>query len=488
MSAKILKLTDELCKKLNMELTLYLPDRYKERIKKVCTEIIKDESKIWKAQAYMYFLQNYHLYDIKKIGYTHIHCDIRSIKIKLTDYNEGKKFKVSHELNLKNDLASVKSGIDHFIQGDKKKEEYYTKVTNILDQFADFRRRLKRELNMPYITNAFLKCWEMIQDFKLIPYDHSDNFRVFCNAEFPGAFIFAIHHYIATSTISPIFEWFANSLWPGSDKSGNILGDEFSLYKKYQTKWLMDGKDHLGDVTDLSTIDHIYTKIGESIDLYTSDIGIGLNIDNFNDQEEIETSLNLGQIICGLVSLKKGGNLICKMFMFFTPFNISLLSTLNDMFSEFYISKPITSRPGNSEIYIIGKGYKGYDISKKKIEIMKDFLIQFSNAGHHLGKLKEISAKMIEDISEDFYLRIVNASYAIYQRQMRYVDMSIKITDYLYRHNLNPTFTYMTVDRYIVPGTNVELSQEIDHRRQIVNNWKKTYKEYLLRKKIYYPL
>lgn len=328
----------------------------------------------------------------------------------------------------------------------------------------------------------------MIQDFKLIPYDHSDNFRVFCNAEFPGAFIFAIHHYIATNTISPLFEWFGNSLWPGSDKSGNILGDEFGLYKKYKEKWLMDATYHLGNVTELSTIDHIYNKIGESIDLYTSDIGIGLNIDNFNDQEEIETSLNLGQIICGLVSLKKGGNLVCKMFMFFTPFNISLLSTLNDMFSEFYISKPVTSRPGNSEIYIIGKGYKGYDVSKKKIGELKDFLVQFANAGHNIRKLKEISSKMINEVSEDFYLRIVNASYAIYQRQMRYVDMCIKIANYLYSHNIPPTFTYMTVDRNIVPGTSVELSQEIKHRQQIIYDWKKTYKEFLLRKKIYDPL
>lgn len=143
MSKKILKLTDELCKKLNMELILYLPPKYKERVKKACTEIIfaKDDSeshvwdnnkinqgKIWKAQAYLYFLQNYHLYDLKKIGYNHIHCNIRSIKIKLSDYNQGKKFKVLHELKLKNDLASTKSGIDHFIQGDKKKRNITQKL------------------------------------------------------------------------------------------------------------------------------------------------------------------------------------------------------------------------------------------------------------------------------------------------------------------------------------------------------------------------
>jgi hypothetical protein len=473
-----------------MEIMLYLPEKYKERIKKVCKEIVKTHSKerTWKAYECLYFLDNYNLYDLKKINYDNIHCDLRSIKFKLTKYNNGKKFKVLRQLQLKNDLALVKSGIDQFIEGDKNKEEYYMKVTNILDQFADFRRRLKRQVSMPYITNAFLKCWEMIQDFKLIPYDHMDNYRVFCNAEFPGAFIFAIHHYMSTSTISPLFEWYGNSLWPGSDNTGNILGDEFGLYKKYRQNWLMDSTDHIGDVTDIKTIDHIYDKIGESVDLYTSDIGIGLNIENFNDQEEVETSLNLGQIICGLVSLKKGGHLVCKMFMFFTPFNISLLYVLNDMFSEFYISKPVTSRPGNSEIYIIGKGYKGYDVTKEKINKLKEFLVLFSSSGHNINKLREISDMMVDEITEEFYQRIVNASYGIYQRQMRYVDMSVKIAQYLYRHHIPPTFTYTTVDRNIIPGTNVELAQEIKHRQQIVHEWKKRYNEYLLHKKIYNPL
>ncbi len=475
-----------------MELVLYLPITYKNRIKNVCIDIIKNnkgkEGKEWKARAYLYFLENYNVYNLKNIVYNHIHCGLKSIKIKLTGYNNGAKFKVLKELQLKNELANVKSGIDQFIQGKKEKEDYYTKVANILDQFADFRKRLKRELKMPYLTNAFLKCWEMIQDFDLIPYYHDDDYRVFCNAEFPGAFIFAIHHYISTSTISPVFEWFGNSLWPGSDGSGNILGDEFGLYKKYRQKWLMDGSNHLGNVTKIDTVDHIYDKIGESINLYTSDIGIGLNIENFNDQEELETSLNLGQIICGLVSLKKGGNMICKMFMFFTPFNISLLSVLNDLFTEFYISKPVTSRPGNSEIYIIGKGYKGYDNAKEKIEKMKEFLILFEKSGHDITALRDVSDRMIEDVPEEFYQRIVNASYAIYQRQMRYVDISVKIADYLYDHHIPPTFTYMTVDRNIVPGTNVELSQEIKHRQQIVFEWKKKYKEFLLHKKLYQPL
>lgn len=485
MSTKIQKICTELCEKLNMEIVLYLPESYKKRIKYVCDTIVINNKNNRKARAYQYFLKNYSLYDLKKIGYDNIHCSIDSIKISLNGYNTGKPFKVLHELKLKNELAYIKSGIDRFIQGDQKKEEFYTKVTNILDQFAEFRKSLKNTLKMPYITNAFLKCWEMIQDYELIPSDHSSDYRVFCNAEFPGAFIFAIHHYMATATRNNKFEWFASSLWPGEK---DILKDQFGLYRKYRNKWLMNSTDQLGDVTNLKTIDHIYDKIGESVDLYTSDIGIGLNAENFNDQEEIETSLNLGQIISGLVSLKNGGHLVCKMFMFFTPFNISLLSTLTNMFTEFYISKPLTSRPGNSEIYIIGKGYKGYNASKKKIEELKNFLVEFANAGSNMEKLREISSKMVDDVSEEFYLRIVNASYAVYQRQMRYVDMSVKIAEYLYKKHPSLNFNHIMNDRSIVPGTNIKLSDEINHRQDMIYQWKDDYKEYLLYKKLTHSL
>ena len=357
--------------------------------------------------------------------------ETKRIAILLTPYIRGNPYQIKGEMMLKDELARKKSEIDQFIDGDKRKEKYYGQITTLLDPFARFRRDVQRTLKhgkKSYITNAFLKCWEMIYTFNLIPDEHSSDYTVFGNAEFPGAFIFAINKYITEITRNPRYKWYANSLFPDK-KEGVVLGDEFKLYENYPDNWLMDAKENDGDVTKLKTVDAIRKKLGGKVDLYTSDIGIGLDISNFNKQEEIEAVLNLGQVLCALSTLKIGGCMVCKMFMFFTPFNISLLSMLNNMFEEFYLSKPVTSRPGNSEIYIVGKGYKGY--KEDSIEILRNALSNWNENSVNIP---------IAEIKEEFYSKILNSAYQIYKRQIRFVGMNIEISNRCYEKGIEPRY------------------------------------------------
>ena len=138
--------------------------------------------------------------------------------------------------------------------------------------------------------------------------------------------------------------------------------------------------------------------------------------------------MNLGQVICGLVSLKNGGHLVCKMFLFFSKFNMSLLSILNNLFDEFYISKPVSSRPANSEIYIIGKGYKGYN-KEAMTELLQSLV---------LWKTKDMSNEQISEIKEEFYATLIYASYKIYQRQIYFIEKNVRlIKDYYNTHNIH---------------------------------------------------
>ena len=343
------------------------------------------------------------------------------IKIDLTDAVRGKNFIIKKDLELKNMVNRSKDLIDCFINNDNKKDKFYGIETNKLDYFSF----LRKEIGIPYVTNAFLKCWEMIQDFDLIPANHNSDYTVFCNAELPGAFIFAINYYIKTRTSNPSFKWYGNSLWPSDSE---ILGDSFKLYEKNKDNWLMNGKEYSGDVLDLKMIDYIKERIGGTVDLYTSDIGIPLNVEDLNNQETLETPLNLGQVICGLVSLKNGGHLVCKMFLFFSKFNMSLLSILNNLFDEFYISKPVSSRPANSEIYIIGKGYKGYN--KEAMTELLEALVMW--------KTKDMSNKQISEIKEEFYATLIYASYKIYQRQIYFIEKNVRlIKEYYNTHNID---------------------------------------------------
>jgi len=382
--------------------------------------------------------------------------DIKRIAILLTPYIRGNPYQIKGEMMLKDELARKKSEIDYFIDGDKGREKYYGQITTLLDPFARFRRDVQKTLRhgkKSYITNAFLKCWEMIYTFNLIPSEHSSDYTVFGNAEFPGAFIFAINKYITEITRNPRYKWYANSLFPDK-KEGVVLGDEFKLYENYPDNWLMDGKENDGDVTKLKTVDAIRKKLGGKVDLYTSDIGIGLDITNFNKQEELEAVLNLGQVLCALSTLKIGGSMVCKMFMFFTPFNISLLSMLNNLFDEFYLSKPVTSRPGNSEIYIVGKGYKGYN--EGAIQILRNALSNWDENSVNIP---------IAEIKEEFYSKILNSAYQIYKRQIRFVGMNIEISKRCYEKGIEPRYeNLIKMDDQIV-------KDELRLREQMKDEW-----------------
>ena len=67
----------------------------------------------------------------------------------------------------------------------------------------------------------------------------------------------------------------------------------------------------------------------------------------------------MGQVVSGLLSLAIGGHFVTKQFTFVTPFTRSLIAIVASLFDQTYITKPKTSRPLNSEIYLVGKGFKG---------------------------------------------------------------------------------------------------------------------------------
>jgi hypothetical protein len=92
--------------------------------------------------------------------------------------------------------------------------------------------------------------------------------------------------------------------------------------------------------------------------LYTSDAGIDVSGD-YNRQEEHTALLNFGQIVCGILSLAPGGVLVTKQYSFLTEFNREVIVLLSSLFDCLRIVKPVTSRPANSEVYLIGAGFRG---------------------------------------------------------------------------------------------------------------------------------
>ncbi|RWS18681.1 hypothetical protein B4U80_04626, partial [Leptotrombidium deliense] len=74
-----------------------------------------------------------------------------------------------------------------------------------------------------------------------------------------------------------------------------------------------------------------------------------------NIQEILSKRLYLCQFMCALSILRTGGHFVCKLFDIFTPFSIGLIYLMYKCFQKIAIHKPNSSRPANSERYIICK-------------------------------------------------------------------------------------------------------------------------------------
>jgi cap2 methyltransferase len=253
-----------------------------------------------------------------------------------------------------------------------------------VDLYAGLKRRVRADYGLLISTNASLKMYELAVQMRLIACETGPpvNIRAFCNAELPGAFIAAINHYARTMCPAAGLDWVGSSYYPeAAAASGDttILGDQYGLYANNRDRWLMGPAPNAmpageppisGDLTSADVVaalaDAVHARFGHQgsadtgASLYTSDAGIDVSAD-FNRQEELTALLNYGQVLCGVLALAPGGHLVTKQYTFLTPFSRSLIALLAALFDELSVVKPLTSRPANSETYIVGKGFRGID-------------------------------------------------------------------------------------------------------------------------------
>jgi hypothetical protein len=304
---------------------------------------------------------------------------------------------------------------------------FKTLTSNLASSFKQTRSLVAEKRNTPGVTIAWLKCHEIINEFNLIPENHvmTENDRMqwnhFDNCSFPGSFVLAVYHFIYTirnAEFQSMYNWFASSLLSDSTQDVNhpsaALGDQYELYKRYPEHWLMDPKNNLnGNILDINYINHIEQKLGGNnggqVDLYTSEFGVDVSESKqYNEQEFVHAKGDIAQVICGLKTLRKDGNFVCKIFTFFNPFTLSLIALMRECFEEFYICKPASSKPDNSEVFLVGKDFNP-DKGAEASAIMTEFLAD-ENSDYHSGELVPLNK-----LDGKFWKRIKEAAYKIFE-------------------------------------------------------------------------
>ncbi|XP_048375572.1 cap-specific mRNA (nucleoside-2'-O-)-methyltransferase 1 [Sphaerodactylus townsendi] len=136
-----------------------------------------------------------------------------------------------------------------------------------------------------------------------------------------------------------------------------------------------------------------------------------------NIQEILSKQLTLCQFLTGLSVIRTGGHFVCKTFDLFTPFSAGLVYLLYCCFERVSICKPVTSRPANSERYVVCKGLKS------GIEEVKEYLFAVNMKINQLRKSDQ-------DVNLVVPLEVIKGDHEFYdfmvQSNERYCKAQIK--------------------------------------------------------------
>jgi 23S rRNA U2552 (ribose-2'-O)-methylase RlmE/FtsJ len=247
---------------------------------------------------------------------------------------------------LRNYIHTIKREIDHCIldwEKNKRKLNPYEYINTPFDSFTPCVCLYKP------ISRAFFKLLELLNTYSFIFPKVMKSFHL---AEGPGGFIEAIQYSRKNSKDT----YYGMTLL---DKKKDVpLWNkcERSIMKANHNIIIETG-DGTGNLYHLENLLYVRKNHEHTMDLITADGGFDYSVD-FNNQEESSLHLIFSEICFALMMQKKGGHFILKVFDTFSSSTIELIYLLTYLYEDVIISKPMTSRPANSEKYILCTNFK----------------------------------------------------------------------------------------------------------------------------------
>lgn len=204
------------------------------------------------------------------------------------------------------------------------------------------------------ISRSFFKMWEMLQDFHADIFATKHHQHVVFLAEGPGGFIEAYIRYCLTRSIA-MGHLHCMTLINRDRRIPHVQMRKIKAM--YSDVHIHAGVDNTGNLYNVHNIDHIAQKTQFSnCALVTADGGFDMSSDY--DNSELSIMRLLCSEVYGALRLQKiGGCFVLKVFDMYTPATNALLFVLYKMYTRMHIVKPMTSRPANSEKYIVCVGF-----------------------------------------------------------------------------------------------------------------------------------
>ena len=228
------------------------------------------------------------------------------------------------------------------------------------------------------ISRAFYKLWELMMMFPLIK-DESKNITTIHIAEAPGSFVQSViyyrHKFFTKDQISGD-KYIATSIEPQVKKQGEyvpIFNNDLNNYKQFK-QWSYKNSD----LTNPEIIKKfISDNANNKANFITADGGFNWKDENYQEQEAYV--LLLSEIYCALKTQEKGGSFVIKFFETFTELTVKMIEILKRFYENVIITKPLLSRPSNSERYIVCLNYNPTQANTKHIEKIFEIIQEANN-------------------------------------------------------------------------------------------------------------
>jgi 23S rRNA U2552 (ribose-2'-O)-methylase RlmE/FtsJ len=308
--------------------------------------------------------------------------------------------------------------------------------TNILQN-----EKISKHENYVPLSRAFFKLTEIFLSIDIVPDKYKSTPGVIANiAEGPGGFIEALYKQRTVVGLQDTF--YGITLQP---KNRNIPGwEQLQRRKKHflNNKNVILKTGNLYNVKSVLKYSKLFTK--QKAWLVTCDGGFDYSND-FNNQETNSRKIIYAEITTTLLIQEKSGSMVCKMFDLFTKFSLQIIYLLTLLYEQVYIVKPLTSRPANSEKYIVATRFKGIqpelsqsmincllnwdDINTKKVDNYLKTSIFYPLSNTITDDVKKIVGGLeIENMNlpDNFTERIKTINIFVTNNQKMYITKTLK--------------------------------------------------------------
>jgi hypothetical protein len=340
---------------------------------------------------------------------------------------------------IKNDFTDALS--EHYKQMGEYYIDYYTKIIDLY-KLLTFSGRTKINARITYgkymkvmdisagsthiyakecpgiqknTTNAGLKLFEILKQYKMIPNMLKNGVNSFHLCELPGDFIRVLH-----GLKIPEWKWWAQSL---SDRhSGWAFEDRYGLVKNNPNKYMFgpnkNGRGGTGDICSLKNIDFYVKKLkDEKINFITADCGIWADPLEKMEKSNISSKIMYSQFLTAISILDKGGDYIFKIYGFSDAMTLSYFYLATMIFENVSFAQPMSERPKTSEYYVVCQNY-----SKQLTTDYFKILYKL-----HKNYDPDISLFKTSQIDKTFYKNLINILTEIDKKQKKYYEADLQV-------------------------------------------------------------